>query len=497
MVGAPLLILGLLLVLTAIVGGRIEARRWGAVAGFVLSPLTPAAWRATGSIALGFVVELVSFATIVSIFSTGTSLLVIGVGFLLLGLGIEASRLVARAERWRLSHADVRPLVAHDYRPYGSGLRDLLEAVFLDVNRWRDVIYVLVAFPLTLLELLASMFLWVAAIGLLALPVAWAATEPLPGSIPGASAGAVVAVGAVAGAVVAMAAASASRGLLALHRAVVAGLLCVNEASRLQQRVETLEGSRRAVLDVEASELRRIERDLHDGAQQRLVVLTMDLGLAAERIETDPAAARSLVLEAQDQARQTLADLRNLVRGIAPAILLDRGLVPALSALAARSPVSTVVLSSMLGTERLPDSVERAAYFVVAEALANAGKHAHATRCEVRCRRDPDQLVVEVWDDGGGGARMAPSGGLTGLAGRIEALDGRLEVESPAGGPTIVRAEIPVPPAAGIGPGSIDVGAPAPTGWPAVAPPMDPGTGAVGGIPGWRPPDEGAGPALR
>jgi signal transduction histidine kinase len=485
----------------------------------VLSPLTPAAWRATGSIVLGFGLELAGFTLVVAIFSTGASLLVVGVGFLLLGLGIEASRLVARAERWRISLADPRPLLAHAYRPYGSGLRDLLLAVFLDINRWRDVIYVFVAFPLTLLELLASVLLWVTAIGLLSLPLGWAVSGPLGTTLTlsgtAMNAASAVALGVavvVAGIVMAMAAASASRGLLVLHRAVVAGLLCENETSRLQQRVETLEGSRRAVLDVEASELRRIERDLHDGAQQRLVVLTMDLGLAAERIETDPAAARTLVLEAQGQARQTLADLRNLVRGIAPAILLDRGLVPALSSLAAQSPVSTIVLSSMSGVERLPDALERAAYFVVAEALANAGKHARATRCEIRCRRDPDRLVVEVWDDGAGGARMAPGGGLAGLAGRVEALDGHLEVDSPDGGPTVVRAEIPVPAAPSVAPsgtGSRTVASP--TSWQVAPAPATPATAAPatatpgpastagdtpavdGGIPGWRPPDDGSG----
>ncbi len=495
MIGAPLLILGLLLILAALVGSRIETRRWGAVAGFLLSPFNPAAWRATGSIALGFGIELVGFITVFTIFSTGASLLVVGVGFVLLGLGVEASRLVARAERWRISRADPRPLTAHAYRAYGSGLRDLLMAVFLDINRWRDVIYVLVAFPLTVLELTASFVLWVVAIGLLALPLSWAAgplgtTLTLPGTALTTTSSAALAVAAVlAGLAMAMVAASASRGLLALHRAVVAGLLCVNETSRLQQRVETLEGSRRAVLDVEASELRRIERDLHDGAQQRLVVLTMDLGLAAERIETDPTAARTLVLEAQDQARQTLADLRNLVRGIAPAILLDRGLVPALSALAGRSPVSTVVLSSMSGGERLPDAVERAAYFVVAEALANVAKHARATRCEIRCRRDPGQLVVEIWDDGDGGARLAPTGGLAGLAGRVEALDGRLEVASPEGGPTIVRAIIPVADGAAITTPAGDTGARLPS---------TEGPGAASGaIPGWRPPDGNGGPGPR
>jgi signal transduction histidine kinase len=231
---------------------------------------------------------------------------------------------------------------------------------------------------------------------------------------------------------------------MALHRAVIGGLLCDSEQRQLERRVETLEGSRRAVLDVEASELRRIERDLHDGAQQRLVMLTIDLSLAAEKIDADPAAARELVVGARDQARLALAELRDLVRGIAPAILLDRGLVPALSALAARGPVPTTVTSTLPEGIRLPDAVERAAYFVVAEALTNVAKHAAASRCEIRCRAEERGLVVEVWDDGAGGARIVPAGGLAGLTGRVEALDGSLTVESPAGGPTTVRAEIPV-----------------------------------------------------
>jgi signal transduction histidine kinase len=249
----------------------------------------------------------------------------------------------------------------------------------------------------------------------------------------------------VAGLVLAPVAASVSQGMMALHRAVVAGLLCDSERQVLERRVETLEGSRKAVLDVEATELRRIERDLHDGAQQRLVMLTIDLSLAAERIDSDPAAARALVVEAQDQARLALAELRDLVRGIAPAILLDRGLVPALSAIAGRCPVPTVVESTLPAGERLPDATERAAYFVVAEAIANVAKHASAGRCEIRCRSEAGRLVVEVWDDGAGGARAIPGGGLAGLAGRVEALDGSLTVESPAGGPTLVHAEMPLP----------------------------------------------------
>jgi signal transduction histidine kinase len=201
-------------------------------------------------------------------------------------------------------------------------------------------------------------------------------------------------------------------------------------------------------LNVEATELHRIERDLHDGAQQRLVMLAIDLGLASERIDTDPAGARQLIVEGQSQAREALAEIRQLVRGIAPSILLDRGLVPALESISGRGPVPTVIRSELASRERFAPAVERAAYFVVAEALANVAKHSSATRCEIRCRREGVRLVVEVWDDGMGGARLEPGGGLEGLAGRVAGVDGTFSVTSPQGGPTLVRAELPL---AGVG----------------------------------------------
>jgi signal transduction histidine kinase len=278
----------------------------------------------------------------------------------------------------------------------------------------------------------------------------------LAGSIPGSAAteavlrlvpsgAALVAIIGGIGLLLTPVAATVSRGLMALHRAVVAGLLCVSDQRALEARVATLETSRRAVLDVEASDLRRIERDLHDGAQQRLVMLSMNLGMAADRIDTDPAAAKALVEDARDQARQALAEIRDLVRGIAPAILLDRGLVPALSALAGRGPIPVVVSSELPERLRLPDPVERAAYFVVAEAVANAAKHACVSAAGVGSlgRLAAANLVVVAHHDGPGGARIVPGGGLAGLVGRVEALDGTLTVESPDGGPTIVRATIP------------------------------------------------------
>jgi signal transduction histidine kinase len=231
--------------------------------------------------------------------------------------------------------------------------------------------------------------------------------------------------------------------VLALHRSVVNGLLCSSESRELRRQVEALQKSRSEVLDVEATELHRIERDLHDGAQQRLVMLTLDLGLASERVDTDPAAAKQLILEGQEQAREALAEIRALVRGIAPSILLDRGLMSALESIAGRGPVPTVVLSDLARGERLAPATERTAYFVVTEALANVAKHSEAHRCEIRVRRQGPRLVVEVWDDGRGGARAEPGGGLAGLASRVAGVDGTFSVASPEGGPTLVHAEIP------------------------------------------------------
>jgi signal transduction histidine kinase len=209
--------------------------------------------------------------------------------------------------------------------------------------------------------------------------------------------------------------------------------------AELERRIEVLTTTRAGAVDAQERELRRIERDLHDGAQARLVALGMNLGMAEQKLATDPESARSLLAEAREGTREALEELRDLARGIHPPILADRGLGAAVAALAARSPVRVEV--SVEG-ERPSPAVESAAYFVAAEALANAGKHAQAGRVEVRIVRSQGSLVVEVTDDGRGGAD--PSGnGLLGLRRRVEALDGTLLVVSPEGGPTTLRAEMP------------------------------------------------------
>jgi signal transduction histidine kinase len=450
-IGAPILVLGLLLLLTGLFSARIPGeasfassgipfapRREGEpardpVRAFLFSPIHPATWSALLFVIIGFIVGVVAFAAIVSAFSGGVATLLAGIGVVLIVLGIEGSRLVARLERRRARLADPRPILAHPYKLLRGDILSLIRAEFADEARWRDVLYVGVNFPLVVLEFVLIVALWGLTIALLVAPV----------TLTGAPA-AWAWVGVLAGVVLLPIAASLTQLVAVLHRAVIAGLVGTSETRELRRQVETLRESRSAVLDAEAGELRRIERDLHDGAQQRLVMLTIDLGLAAERIDTDAAGAKELVLEARTEAQRALAELRSLVRGIAPAILLDRGLVPAIESISARGAVPTSVRSDLPAGERLPDAIERAAYFVVAEALVNVAKHSRATRSEVRCRRDGGDLVVEVWDDGSGGATVGPAGGLAGLSGRVEGVDGRFSVASPAGGPTLVTATIPV-----------------------------------------------------
>jgi signal transduction histidine kinase len=208
----------------------------------------------------------------------------------------------------------------------------------------------------------------------------------------------------------------------------------------LSQRISELETSRAGVVDQQERELRRIERDLHDGAQARIVALGMSLGMAEQRLESDPEGAREMLADARRGAREALEELRDLARGIHPPVLADRGLEAAFGALASRTPLHVRLLVDL--DRRPAPPVESAAYFIVAEALANVGKHARAEHVDIAVRRRTDSVVVEVVDDGVGGASMSGSG-LQGLSKRVQALDGSLEVASPAGGPTTVRAVMP------------------------------------------------------
>lgn len=238
--------------------------------------------------------------------------------------------------------------------------------------------------------------------------------------------------------------------LLGVHALLVnRGLLPTLRERQLTERVDVLTRTRRGALDVQAAELRRIERDLHDGAQARLVALSMQLGRAEERLEDQPEVAE-LVRQARGEAGAAIKELRDLARGIAPPVLADRGLVAAVESLGQRSPVP-VVVDARIDRRQLP-VVETAAYFVVAEGLTNVAKHAPAASARVTLAERDGLLIVEIADDGPGGAeagdeaRADAGSGSTGLAGlrnRVEALDGELRVRSPLGVGTVVRAELP------------------------------------------------------
>ena len=209
----------------------------------------------------------------------------------------------------------------------------------------------------------------------------------------------------------------------------------------LQQRIGQLETSRSETVDHSAAELRRIERDLHDGAQAQLVALGMNLGLAEELIRRDPDAAAALIAEARTSSSSALADLRSLVRGIHPPVLADRGLVGGLQALALANPLDVDVDIDLAG--RPPAPVESAVYFAVAEVLTNATKYAAASRIWVWVRHEHGVLTALVGDDGVGGATITSEGGLAGIERRLAPFDGSLSLASPLGGPTIVTLTVP------------------------------------------------------
>ena len=221
--------------------------------------------------------------------------------------------------------------------------------------------------------------------------------------------------------------------------ALVLGLRVVMRGAKNEARVEELTQSRAGAVEASESQLRRIERDLHDGAQARLVALGMNLGLAEQQLSKDPEKAQEHLAEARASATAALQELRDLARGIHPPILADRGLAAAIRALVAHAAVPVSVDVEL--AERPSAAVETAAYFVAAEGLANALKHAKASRIDIDVHERDDAVVVRVFDDGRGG--VSEAGGLHGLRQRVEALDGTLRIASPDSGPTVIEAVLP------------------------------------------------------
>jgi signal transduction histidine kinase len=323
------------------------------------------------------------------------------------------------------------------YRPAEGRMAERLKTIGRDPQRWKDVLYLALIGPVGFGMAAVAAALWVWALGCLLMPAWW---WSVPGGVEfgwfTVDSWELALCCVPLGAALLAPSLAAQRGFARTEAAMARALL----APSLAERVERLTETRAAAVDAAAAELHRIERDLHDGAQARLVALAMDLGMAEERFDRDPDGARELVGEARREARRALAELRDLARGIRPSLLDERGLGAAVDALVARSPVPAVAAVEL--SRRPPAPVENAAWFVVSEALANAGKHSGAGRATVRIAERDGALEVEVADNGRGGADPAGAG-LRGLAKRVGALDGSLEIDSPLGGPTVVRAVLP------------------------------------------------------
>jgi signal transduction histidine kinase len=412
----------------------------------VVRPVRLRTWAELAYLVLGLPVGVVAFTVVVTGVTTGLSLLVTLVGIPVLVATAYADRGLAWLERRRAALVLGRPIPAPRRRPpERPGAVAWLKALAVDPHTWQDAAWMVVVFAVGLVGFVSAIVLWAVALWCVTFPLYWWALphRALP-QVAGSGDGFALDTWPLA-----LAAGAVGLALLALAPWVCA-LLAQGQARLAQallgpgaaeERVGELTRSRAAAVDAQTSELRRIERDLHDGAQARLVAATIDLGLAQEKLEDDPAEARRLVAAAQSETNEAIGELRRLVSGIAPAVLADRGLDAALSGLVAscRVPVSLDVRLP----ERLPEAVEVAAYFVAAEALTNVQKHAGATSASLHAGVEGRCLVVDVRDDGIGGATSALGSGLAGLSARVAALDGRLLVESPPGGPTLVRAEIP------------------------------------------------------
>ncbi len=404
-------------------------------------------WKRSVHLLLDLPLGIVWFTWAVTLLVTGGGLLITLVGIPLLAFTVMSGRWIASVERARsraLLDDDPpapAPLV------HEPGAWPWTKAALTDRAGWKALGYGLVMLPWGVLTFTVTVTVWSLALGLVALPTFdWALPDGAfdwgsyrltgPGLV-GAYVGCFV-----LGLALLAATPRIVAGLAEVDRRLVRLLLSRNAHELLARRVSELQESRDASIDSAAGELRRIERDLHDGAQQRLVSLAMNLGIARDRLESsDDARAAELVARAHDEAKQAIAEMRDLVRGIQPAVLTDRGLDAAVSALAARCPVPVELQSDL--RRRLPPPVEAAAYFVVAEALTNVAKHSGARRARVTLHDEGDQLVVDVFDDGSGGAQAATGSGLQGLHDRVRALEGRLAIASPPGGPTSIVAELP------------------------------------------------------
>ncbi|WP_079143702.1 sensor histidine kinase [Streptomyces luteocolor] len=362
----------------------------------------PHTWKELAHLLVNLPVGIVGFVYAVTALALGVGLTVTVIGLPLLATGLLGARLFGRAERARARKLlgvridEPSPMP----RPAGHGFLSWLWSSLKDSVGWRTLLYAFVRLPwgvLTFAVVMVGFF------------VLW----PVLSFI--------------------------ARGLTNVDRAMVRGLLCPSD--ELERRIAELESDRGVVVDTAAADLRRIERDLHDGAQARLVALAMGLGLAKEKLLEDPEVAASMVDEAHGEVKLALQELRDLARGIHPAVLTDRGLNAALSAVASRCTVPVQVTADL--PARPAAAIEGIAYFTVSELLQNVSKHSGARSASVEVWRADERLLIQVWDDGRGGARLDGGTGMAGLADRLGAVDGLFVIDSPPGGPTTITAELP------------------------------------------------------
>jgi signal transduction histidine kinase len=403
----------------------------------------------TGYLLIGFPIALVGFVLVLVLFVTGAAMLIMIIGIPITVFSIYAARAFADIERIRIRGVLNRPVPRPGYRraPAGAGTWRKLFTPLADGQSWLDLLHAIFHWILVTIGFCFAVTWWAGALGGITY-VAWEWALPRPDNnkdlndLIGISDTWPARIGlhTLIGVIFLITLPLVVRLFAILSAQFSRALL--SGVAEMQRQVTELSEQRDSAVSAEATALRRLERDIHDGPQQRLVRLAMDLGRARLQLDNDPAAARATIDEALGQTRETLDELRALSRGIAPPILTDRGLAAALHALAARGviPVSLTV-DPDLG--RLPPVVESTAYFVVAEALTNVAKHSGADDCAVGVARSDGRLLVGVTDDGEGGAHVAKGHGLAGLADRVRAVGGTLSVSSPAGGPTEIRAELP------------------------------------------------------
>lgn len=401
----------------------------------------------------GFFVSLASFTALTGLFTLGISTFIIWVGLPILIACLATARWFAGVNRAALRRwaGNIPPV--HYRTPHKYSISGMFKNL-ADPQLWKDFIHgFLVSFPLRTATFCTSITFLAATAGGL---TQWFWMQFLP---PGNTTLAEL-IGLDTYLGVSPETAEAWFGLaygavfllllpfiiraLALADAATSRALLTNETAALRARTEGLTASRAQVVQEEASTLRKIERDLHDGPQQRLIRLQMDVEAAQRQMGSNPDGARALMDGALEQSREALAELRQLSRGIAPPLLADRGLRAAVESLAAKSAVPVTVNGSLAHGARLAESAENAAYFVVSEALANVSKHSGARTATVAVDAQTSELLIHVSDDGDGGAHVGKGHGLAGLVDRLSGVDGSLEISSPEGGPTSLRASIPL-----------------------------------------------------